>query len=207
MSQSDLLRLLEATRPDLSPAEMVALIAATPDAPARATRKPVQARRGSRPRTAASMERRRSWASSGRMPPKLQCRFTIGEAAVMAVIAVEVAKTGACTLCLDAIAALAGVGRSTTKRALRQAQELHLIKVEVRRQSAWRNYTNIITITDLSWLSWLRMGRRGGVHFGTGTNTKTQERRFRPQNPGPDPRERAAPVSDNAVYRTRSGPS
>ena len=42
-----------------------------------ASSKPVQRRVGSRPRTDASMERRRSWAASGRMPPKLAARFTL----------------------------------------------------------------------------------------------------------------------------------
>src|ERR671932_965519 len=57
-----------------------------------ASGKPVQRRVGSRPRSPASMERRRSWAAAGRLPPQIQCRFTLAEAAVLAVVAVEVKK-------------------------------------------------------------------------------------------------------------------
>src|SRR4051812_32398517 len=66
---------------------------ALPIAPA-APRKPV----GSRPRTDASLERRRRWAASGRLPPALAMKFTTAEAAVLAVVAVEAAKHGRCTL-------------------------------------------------------------------------------------------------------------
>jgi hypothetical protein len=38
--------------------------------------KPVQRRVGSRPRSPASMERRRSWVASGHLPPQLAARFT-----------------------------------------------------------------------------------------------------------------------------------
>ena len=55
-----------------------------------ASQKPVQRRVGSRPRSPASMERRRSWAASGAMPPQLAARFTLAEVAVLAVVAAEV---------------------------------------------------------------------------------------------------------------------
>src|SRR4051812_1264670 len=89
-----------------------------------ATSKPVQRRLGSRPRSDASMERRRRWASSGAMPPALASRFTLAEQAVLGVIAAEVVRQGRCTLVIDHMAALAGVGRTTVKRALRAAQGL-----------------------------------------------------------------------------------
>src|SRR5215204_4118229 len=41
--------------------------------------KPAQRRVGSRPRSHASMERRRSWAASGAIPPQLAARFTLAE--------------------------------------------------------------------------------------------------------------------------------
>src|SRR5215210_1593480 len=52
--------------------------------------KPVQRRLGSRPRSPASLERRRRWAASGALPLALACRFTQAEQAVLAVIAAEV---------------------------------------------------------------------------------------------------------------------
>src|SRR6476469_7230734 len=60
------------------------------------SRRPV----GSRPRTDASMERRRRWAASGRLPPQLAARFTLAEAAVLAVVASEVVRRGECRLCI-----------------------------------------------------------------------------------------------------------
>jgi hypothetical protein len=163
MSQADLLRLLELAHPGRPRADLLAMIDATPDArPEKLAQKPVSARVGSRPRTDASMERRRSWASSGRLPLRIAARFTLAEHAVLAVVAVEVTGKGECTLTLEHIAALAGVCRSTVKNALREAHSLGLIRVEERRLSAWRNAPNKVTILSPEWLSWLRLTRKGG---------------------------------------------
>src|SRR4051812_35415289 len=126
-----------------------------------APQKPIQRRLGSRPRSPASMERRRRWAASGALPPALAARFTLAETAVLAVIAAEALRHGRCTLVLAHIAALAGVGRTTVKRALRAAQGLGLVRIEERRVSAWRNAPNIITIVSREWSAWLRMRGRG----------------------------------------------
>ena len=66
----------------------------------------------------ASIERRRRKAASGAMPPALAAKFTTGEAAVLAVIAREVQRSGRCEFYLDKICALAGVCRSTAQNAL-----------------------------------------------------------------------------------------
>jgi hypothetical protein len=116
---------------------------------------------GSRPRAPESLARRRRWAASGLLPPSLACRFTAAETAVLAVAAAEHVKHGRCTLTIDHIAALAGVGRSTVKRAMREAQGLGLARIEERRVSAWRNAPNVVTIISREWLSWLRMRSRG----------------------------------------------
>src|SRR3954453_4454461 len=123
--------------------------------------KPVQRRFGSRPRSPASTERRRRWAASGALPRPLRSRFTTAENAVLAVVAAEHVKRGRCTLVIDHIAALAGVGRTTVKNALREAQRQGLARIEERRVSAWRNAPNVVTITAPEWLAWLRMRRRG----------------------------------------------
>ena len=121
---------------------------------------------GSRPRTDASLERRRRWAASGRLPPALAARFTQAEVAVLAVVAVEAAKHGRCTLAHGHLAALAGVSDSTVKRALRAARLTGLLNVEVRRVSAFRNDTNVVTIASPEWVSWLRLTRQGvGVGY------------------------------------------
>ncbi|OAH29758.1 hypothetical protein AX289_29550 [Methylorubrum populi] len=54
-----------------------------PDAPQDRPRSPRTGRNGSRPRTDASLERRRRWAASGRMPPAIAARFTLAEQAVL----------------------------------------------------------------------------------------------------------------------------
>src|SRR5688572_1718783 len=77
------------------------------------TQKPAQRRFGSRPKTPASLERRRRWASAGALPPALAARFTTAEQAVLAVIAAEHQRHGACTLPIGKVAALAGVSETT----------------------------------------------------------------------------------------------
>src|SRR5689334_6998749 len=51
-----------------------------------AAQKPAQRHLGSRPRSPASMERRRRWAASGCLPPPIAARFTLAEQAVSAVV-------------------------------------------------------------------------------------------------------------------------
>ncbi|TXM66915.1 helix-turn-helix domain-containing protein [Methylobacterium sp. WL12] len=121
-----------------------------------------RSRAGSRPRTDASMERRRRWAASGRLPPGIAARFTLAEQAVLAVIAVEVAKRGDCRLALDHVAALAGVSRATVRNAIRQAKMLALVTVEERRLARFRSDTNVVCIVSREWTAWLRLARKAG---------------------------------------------
>ena len=131
---------------------------------------------GSRPRTDASMARRRRWAASGRLPPTIAARFTLAEQAVLAVVAAEVAKRGTCALSVSAVAALAGVSPSTVQRAVREAKLHGLVTVEERRLARFRNDTNVVCIVSREWKAWLRLARRqdrpgGGCQTGQGTNT------------------------------------
>lgn len=134
---------------------------------------------GSRPRTDASMERRRRWAAAGRMPPQLAARFTLAEAAVLAVVAAETAKRGDCRLCHEHVAAVAGVSRTTVKAALRRARMLGLVTIEERRAAAWRNLANVVRIVSREWQAWMRLARRspepgGGGKCPPATNTSVQ---------------------------------
>ena len=70
----------------------------------------------------ASIERRRRLVASGPLPPPLAARFTWGEIAVMRIVGDECRAHGCCTLHIDAIAARAGVHRTTVQNALREAQ-------------------------------------------------------------------------------------
>ena len=111
-----------------------------------------------------SIRRRRSWVASGWLPPQLAARFTPAEAAALAVVAEEVRKRGRCELCLDRIAAVAGVSRSSVRNALRSARLLELLTVAERRHRGARSETNVVAIVSAEWLEWLRLGekRRGG---------------------------------------------
>ena len=123
---------------------------------------PVAPRRlvGSRPRSPAHMERRRRWTGSGWLPPALAARFTMGETAVLSVIASEVARRGLCRLTIGHIAVLAGVSRTTVQTAVRQATALGILTSEEWRLTAWRSAPNTVRIVSPEWRTWLRMRDR-----------------------------------------------
>ncbi|WP_244486643.1 GntR family transcriptional regulator, partial [Aureimonas sp. Leaf324] len=157
-------------------AEAIEARKALPIAPATPRR-----RVGSRPRSPESMERRRRWAASGRLPPALAAFFTLAEVSVLAVIAMEVAKRGDCRLTIGHIAALAGVSASTVRNALREAAAQGLLTVEERRLSWTRNAPNVVRIVSLEWRTWLRLGSGGpGYKTVRPTGTKILPQAFKP---------------------------
>ena len=115
---------------------------------------------GSRPRSSASMERRRAWTASGWLPPAVAARFTMGEAAALAVIVREIATAGRCGLPVGAIAGRAGVCATTVRNALREARRLGLVKVEERRLSYARSLPNLVTICGRELALWVRTRAR-----------------------------------------------
>lgn len=166
-------RITEAEVTDLS--NLIDLRRIVPQA-AKTLRQP----RGSRPHTPESMTRRRRLAASGRLPPALASHFTLAEMAVMAVLAIEVVRKGECRLCIERIAACAGVCRTTVKNAMRHAKELKLITVEERRQTFWRNLTNVVRVVSPEWKAWNRLAPlpyhlRGGGKVPTGTSNLNKE--------------------------------
>ena len=122
---------------------------------------------GSRPRSSASLERRRAWTGSGWMPPAIAARFTMGEAAAIGVIVAEIAKCGRCELYIGAIAGRAGVCPSTVRNALRQARSLDLLHVETRRVARDRCLSNIVTIISRELELWVRTRARAKQQGGT----------------------------------------
>src|SRR4051795_4133625 len=140
-----------------------------------APQRPIQRRLGSRPRSPASMERRRRWAASGALPPALAARFTLAETAVLAVLAAEVLRHSACTLTVGHIAALAGVSETTVRNALRAARGLGLLTIEERRLTAWRNAPNVVRIISGEWVAWLRLRVSKGGGCKLVNPTPTQE--------------------------------
>jgi hypothetical protein len=108
-----------------------------------------------------SIERRRRLAASGPLPPQLAAHFTTGELAVLRIVGDEVRAHGACSLHVDAIAARAGVGRTTAQNALREARALGLMTVQERRRRGQPSLTNIVRIVSAEWRTWLRLGGGG----------------------------------------------
>ena len=116
---------------------------------------------GSRPRSDASLERRRRWAASGRLPPALAARFTLSEQAVLSLVAAETARRGDCRLSVGHMAAVVGVAETTVRNAIREARVLGLLTVEERRLTGFRNDTNVVRIVSPEWTVWLRLARKG----------------------------------------------
>lgn len=107
------------------------------------------------PDRARSLERRRTLAASGPLPPKLACRFTTGELAVLKIVADSFVAGRQCTLSIPEIAARAGVGQTKARLALRIAQNLDLVSITERRVQYRPNRTNVVRIVSPSWLAWL----------------------------------------------------
>jgi hypothetical protein len=107
-----------------------------------------------------AIERRRRLASSGPLPPSIASRFTTGELAVLRIVADEHRDRGVCLLCLDAIAARAGVCRSLAKKAMRLAESLGLVSIMERRRPGQKNLPNVVKVIDREWLQWMAKGPR-----------------------------------------------
>jgi hypothetical protein len=124
-------------------------------------------RRTSRsPDKVASLERRRLLACSGPLPPQLAARFTEGQRAVLRIIRDEVAAKGVCGLCIDQIAARAGVCRRLAQGAIRLAEGDGLLTIEERRHQGRKNLPNLVRIISREWQAWMRRGasqKRNGL--------------------------------------------
>jgi hypothetical protein len=125
---------------------------------------PRQARRPPRsPDRQRSLERRRRLSAAGMMPPGLAAQFTVGERAVLYVVARQVQQRGQCDLYIDQIAAFAAVSRTTARNAMRMAKRLELIQIDERRLSRRYNDANKVTIVSKEWLAWLAHGQKETV--------------------------------------------
>ena len=94
------------------------------------------------------------------MPPVLAARFTTGQLAVLRIVGDEIATKGVCGLCIDAIAARAGVSARWAQKALRLAEGDGLLVIQERRNEGRKNDPNLVRIISREWLQWLRRGRR-----------------------------------------------
>nr|CAD6427690.1 helix-turn-helix domain-containing protein [Rhizobium sp. Q54] len=104
-----------------------------------------------------AIARRRRWGGGSDMPPHLRDLYTEGERAALAVIAMQCRKHGFCALCLDEIASLSGVSRTTVQNAIRKARsnERAHLSVRERPQQGGKSLTNVIKIICRSWLGWI----------------------------------------------------
>ncbi|WP_454745152.1 hypothetical protein [Ciceribacter selenitireducens] len=103
------------------------------------------------------IERRRRWAGGSSLPPDIRGHYSEAERAALSVIADACKRRGFCDLCLDEIARLAGVSRTSVQNALRKGRGragAHL-SVKERPQPGGKNLPNIIRIVCRSWLNWL----------------------------------------------------
>lgn len=113
------------------------------------------------PDRAKSQERRRKLALSGPMPPALAAGFTNGQLAVLGVVANEVMQSkGPCTLCVEAIAAAAGVSRRLAQTALRLAEGDGLLSIEERPRKGKPHDTNRVRVLSKEWLGWIERRHR-----------------------------------------------
>ena len=115
------------------------------------------------PERSVAIERRRRLACSGPMPPALGSRFTTGQLSVLRIVGDEVARNGVCGLCIDAIAARAGVSRRLAQAAIRLAEGDGLLTIQERRHQGRKNDPNVVRIISREWLQWLRRGGRSAA--------------------------------------------
>ena len=106
----------------------------------------------------ASIERRRTLAASGPMPPRLASQFTTGELAVLRLVADEVRTKRHCTLTLGELAARAGVGITTARNALHEAAGHGYLTIEERRRDKRPNLSNVVRVVSREWLTWIARG-------------------------------------------------
>ena len=160
---------------------------------------------GSRPRTDASMERRRRWAASGRLPPGLAARFTLAEQAVLALVAAETVRRKDCRLAVGHLAAITGVAETTVRNAIREAKKLGLLSVEERRLTGFRNDTNVVRIVSAEWTAWLRLARKGGLPIlGEPPLPATSEKGGGCKSPKRTPTDVSYPVNSGPWNRQKS---
>lgn len=101
--------------------------------------------------------RRRTWAGGGNMPPTVRACYTEAERAALSVVADRCRRKGFCDLCLDEIARLAGVSRTSVQNAIRKARSKdrsHII-VRERPQEHGKHLTHVIKIVCTTWLGWI----------------------------------------------------
>lgn len=119
-----------------------------------------------------SIERRRTIAASGPLPPHLAARFTTGQQAALGIIADELAARGRCVLTIAEIAARAGISHRLAQTALRLAAADGLLVVTERPQPGRKHLPNLIRVLSREWAAWLAKRRPPGCRPLQPTDTR-----------------------------------
>ena len=114
------------------------------------------------PDRAKSRARRRRLAYSGPLPPALAAGFTVGQLAVLRIVADEVRTQGVCARTLNEIAARAGVCVTTARNAIRLAADNGLLVTAERRRRGARSLPNLVKIVSREWRAWIFRGPERG---------------------------------------------
>ena len=112
------------------------------------------------PERSVAIERRRRLAFSGPMPPALgSAGSPPGSSRSCASSATRSLRNGACGLCIDAIAARAGVCRRLAQAAIRLAEGDGLLTIQERRHQGRKSDPNMVRIISREWLAVAPAGR------------------------------------------------
>jgi hypothetical protein len=125
---------------------------------------------------AVSMFAARRLAYSGPLPPALAAGFTLGQLAVLRIVADEVRAKGTCELALEAIAARAGVCVTLARNAIRLAAGDGLLLIVERRRHGASSLTNVVRIISREWRAWV-MHRGGGSKMANPSDNKSFKQR------------------------------
>jgi hypothetical protein len=85
----------------------------------------------------------------------------------MCILAGEIKRHGVCDLPIDKVAALAGVCRTTVQNAMHQARLLGHITIKERPRRGRKSLTNIVRISSLAWLSWIKRAPSAAQFIGS----------------------------------------
>jgi len=115
----------------------------------------------------ASRDRRRRLGGSSALPDNLRHHYTEGQRAVLCVIAFEIKRKGVCDDPIDALAAKAGVGRTTVQTTLHEARRLGHLTITERPRRGEKNLTNLVRICSREWLAWVTRGPSAARFIGS----------------------------------------
>lgn len=166
LTDDDAQRLAEAIHARREPPARAVAGLGSPPAGARPVYPPRRPQRP--PERSRAIERRRRLAASGPLPPALASRFTTSELAALRIVGDEVRARGVCMLPLAAIAARAGISRTSAQNALRRARALGLVTIEERRRRGLPSLTNVVRIVSPEWRAWQARGPRGDAPARSG---------------------------------------